>query len=43
MTGRASAADLARGRELGVDTYVTKPFEPTELVGAVLGLLEARR
>jgi CheY-like chemotaxis protein len=43
VTGRASAADLARGRELGVDTYVTKPFEPTELVGAVLGLLEARR
>ena len=32
VTGRAQAADRARGEALGVDAYVTKPFEPAELV-----------
>ena len=35
VTGRASAADLARGEAIGVDGYLTKPFEPAELVGLV--------
>jgi CheY-like chemotaxis protein len=35
VTGRASAADLARGEELGVDGYLTKPFEPAELVATI--------
>jgi CheY-like chemotaxis protein len=43
VTGRASAADLARGAELGVDAYVIKPFEPAELVSAVLRLAEHGR
>ena len=38
VTGRAQAADLARGQELGVDAYVTKPFEPAELVAVVARL-----
>jgi CheY-like chemotaxis protein len=32
VTGRASPADLERGREVGVEAYLTKPFEPSELV-----------
>jgi CheY-like chemotaxis protein len=40
VTGRASAADLARGEALGVDAYLTKPFEPSELVGTVLRLVD---
>ncbi|QNN55095.1 response regulator [Nocardioides mesophilus] len=39
VTGRAAAADLARGDELGVEAYLVKPFEPTELVATVLRLL----
>jgi CheY-like chemotaxis protein len=35
VTARAAAADLARGDELGVDGYLTKPFEPAELVALV--------
>jgi CheY-like chemotaxis protein len=35
VTARAAAADLARGEELGVDGYLTKPFEPAELVALV--------
>ena len=38
VTGRAQAADRERGRQLGVDAYLTKPFEPSELVGVVRSL-----
>ncbi len=42
VTGRASAADLARGEELGVDAYLVKPFEPAELVATVHRLVKER-
>jgi CheY-like chemotaxis protein len=35
VTARAQGIDLARGAELGVDAYVTKPFDPTHLVETV--------
>lgn len=38
VTGRAQATDLDRGRELGVDAYLTKPFEPSELVAVATRL-----
>jgi CheY-like chemotaxis protein len=43
VTGRAQAADRARGDALGVDAYLTKPFEPAELVAVVGGLARAGR
>ena len=35
VTARAQGSDLARGAELGVEAYVTKPFDPIALVETV--------
>jgi CheY-like chemotaxis protein len=35
VTARAQGSDLSRGAELGVAAYVTKPFEPANLVQVV--------
>jgi DNA-binding response OmpR family regulator len=35
VTSRTQAADRARAEELGVAAYVTKPFEPGELVEVI--------
>ena len=35
VTGRAQAADRARGDALGAEAYLSKPFEPAELVTVV--------
>jgi DNA-binding response OmpR family regulator len=43
VTARASAADLERGEEIGVDGYLTKPFEPAELVALVSRLVREGR
>ena len=40
VTACAQEADLRRGREVGVDAYVTKPFDPTTLVRTVRDLVE---
>jgi len=43
VTGRAQASDLARGEEVGVEAYLTKPFEPAELIEVVTRLAKERR
>ena len=43
VTGRAQAADRARGELLHVDAYLTKPFEPNELVAVVNELARTGR
>jgi CheY-like chemotaxis protein len=35
LSARAQGADLARGKEIGVDAYLTKPFDPEELIDVV--------
>jgi len=35
VTGRSSPADLERGRDVGVEAYLMKPFEPSELVEVI--------
>ncbi|WP_436773177.1 response regulator [Yinghuangia sp. YIM S09857] len=34
----AQSADIARAREAGVDAYLTKPFDPDQLIRVVRGL-----
>jgi len=44
LTARSEANDRVRGLELGVDDYLTKPFEPRELllrIGSVLRRIRA--
>ena len=42
LTGRAYLGDRVMGLELGADDYVTKPFEPRELVARVRSILRRR-
>jgi CheY-like chemotaxis protein len=41
ITARAQEHDIRRGHEIGVDAYVTKPFDPSELIRTVRQLAEA--
>jgi CheY-like chemotaxis protein len=43
LSARAQEADIVRGTEVGGDAYVTKPFEPLELVELVERLVAERR
>ena len=42
LSGRGHTADRIMGLELGGDDYVTKPFEPRELVARVRSILRRR-
>lgn len=39
LTARDAAADRIRGLDLGADDYITKPFEPRELVARINSVL----
>ncbi len=39
LTARGQQADISTGNSLGVDAYLTKPFEPDTLLGVVQGRL----
>jgi DNA-binding response OmpR family regulator len=43
LTARALAADRVRGHDAGADAYVTKPFDPLELVELVEELVARLR
>jgi signal transduction histidine kinase len=43
LTARGETANVRRGKELGADDYITKPFEEQDLLAAVRGKLSRRR
>lgn len=43
LTARGDKTDVRRGKELGADDYITKPFEEADLLAAVRGKLARRR
>jgi two-component system alkaline phosphatase synthesis response regulator PhoP len=43
LTALGDDSDISRGYELGVDMYLTKPFEPDELIEFVERVLEIGR
>lgn len=42
LSARAMEADVTKGTALGVQAYVTKPFDPIDLMELVNGLLDQR-
>jgi len=43
VTAKAQSTDIARGLEIGVDDYVTKPFDPLDLISRVRAVIERSR
>jgi DNA-binding response OmpR family regulator len=43
VTAKAQSTDIARGLDIGVADYVTKPFDPLDLVSRVQAVIERSR
>ena len=43
LTAKKSAADQARGLEVGADAYITKPFKSAKIMDMIESLLTQRR
>ena len=39
LSARAQESDIRRGEKIGVDAYLTKPFDPDELIDTINHLL----
>ena len=42
LSAKAQASDIQLGREVGADDYLTKPFDPLELLERVSEILKSR-
>ena len=42
LSAKAQASDIQIGREVGADDYLTKPFDPLELLERVSEILKSR-
>lgn len=42
LTARAQTVDRARGEEVGADAFVTKPFDPFDIVDLVARMIEEK-
>lgn len=40
LTAKTSKEDIRKGKEMGADDYITKPFDPQDVVAAVRGRLK---
>ncbi len=40
LTAKTSKEDIRKGKEMGADDYITKPFDPQDVVAAVRGKLK---
>ena len=40
LTAKTDKVDIRRGKEMGADDYITKPFDPQDVVAAIRGRIK---